>query len=70
MFWEPKDGMRPLPLKHNPFNAIVAPRRETVAMVVDNGREPVDVRPGPEQSTAPSAPLDNGQANADKPEPS
>jgi len=26
MFWEPKDGMRPSPLTHNPFNAIVAPR--------------------------------------------
>ena len=26
MFWEPKDGMRPPPLKHSPFNAIVAPR--------------------------------------------
>jgi flavin reductase (DIM6/NTAB) family NADH-FMN oxidoreductase RutF len=26
MFFEPKNGMRPSPLKHNPFNALVCPR--------------------------------------------
>lgn len=26
MFFEPNDGMRPSPLKHNPMNAIVCPR--------------------------------------------
>jgi flavin reductase (DIM6/NTAB) family NADH-FMN oxidoreductase RutF len=26
MFFEPRDGMRPSPLKHNPINAIVCPR--------------------------------------------
>lgn len=26
MFWQPKDGMRPPPLRHNPFTALVTPR--------------------------------------------
>lgn len=26
MFFEPRHGMRPAPLKHNPFNAVVCPR--------------------------------------------
>ena len=26
MFFEPANGMRPSPLKHNPFNALVCPR--------------------------------------------